>query len=123
LGWAQYAKVIDRARRTAPELNLSPSIGGQSKAVHKCVELYLRCFSSQSTCLWSKMLPSGMTPFIAVYIVKLVSVREKVTVFQVDKSLQQNATDIVFQWQQVVPHAEDRIFMRLGLQAVSTQRL
>ncbi|KAJ1389697.1 FAD-binding, type 2 [Sesbania bispinosa] len=55
---------------------------------------------------------------ILSYTVKLVPVPEKVTIFQVDKTLEQNATDLVFQWQQVAPHTDDRLFMRLVLQPV-----
>ncbi|MCH82529.1 reticuline oxidase-like protein [Trifolium medium] len=58
---------------------------------------------------------------ILSYTVKLVSVPGKVTVFQVDKSLEQNATDIVFQWQQVAPHTDDRLFMRLVLQPLNSK--
>ncbi|XP_004504723.1 berberine bridge enzyme-like 21 [Cicer arietinum] len=60
---------------------------------------------------------------ILSYTVKLVSVPEKVAVFQVDKTLDQNATDLVFQWQQVAPHTDDRLFMRLVLQPVSSKTL
>ncbi|KAL2343712.1 hypothetical protein Fmac_004997 [Flemingia macrophylla] len=56
---------------------------------------------------------------ILSYTVKLVQVPEKVTVFQVDKTLEQNATDLVFQWQQVAPHTDDRLFLRLVLQPLS----
>ncbi|KAK7399744.1 hypothetical protein VNO78_10933 [Psophocarpus tetragonolobus] len=55
---------------------------------------------------------------ILSYTVKLVPVPEKVTVFQVVKTLEQNATDLVVQWQQVAPHTDDRIFLRLVLQPV-----
>jgi len=58
---------------------------------------------------------------ILSYTVKLVSVPEKVTVFQVDKSLEQNATEIVFQWQQVAPHTDNRLFMRLVLQPMNSK--
>lgn len=37
--------------------------------------------------------------------------------------MEQNATDTVFQWQEVVPHTDDRIFTRLGLQVVSTSEV
>ncbi|XP_061339388.1 berberine bridge enzyme-like 21 [Gastrolobium bilobum] len=56
---------------------------------------------------------------ILSYTVKLVQVPEKVTVFQVDNTLEQNATDIVVQWQQVAPHTDERLFMRLLLQPVT----
>ena len=55
---------------------------------------------------------------ILSYTVKLVPVPEIVTVFQVDKTLEQNATDLVVQWQQVAPHTDDRLYLRLVLQPV-----
>ncbi|XP_057415480.1 berberine bridge enzyme-like 21 [Lotus japonicus] len=55
---------------------------------------------------------------ILSYTVKLVPVPEKVTIFQIDKSLEQNATDLVFQWQHVAPNTDERLFMRLALQPV-----
>ncbi|KAJ1394878.1 FAD-binding, type 2 [Sesbania bispinosa] len=58
---------------------------------------------------------------ILSYTVKLVLVPEIVTVFRVAKTLEQNATELVFQWQQVAPHTDDRLFMRLLLQPVSSK--
>ncbi|XP_004504724.2 berberine bridge enzyme-like 21 [Cicer arietinum] len=58
---------------------------------------------------------------ILSYTVKLVLVPEVVTVFRVAKNLDQNATELVFQWQQVAPHTDDRLFMRLLLQPVSSK--
>ncbi|CAK8578130.1 unnamed protein product [Lathyrus sativus] len=58
---------------------------------------------------------------ILSYTVKLVSVPEKVTVFTVDKSLEQNVLDIIFQWQQVAPRTDDRLFLRLLLQPVNSK--
>ncbi|XP_061339385.1 berberine bridge enzyme-like 21 [Gastrolobium bilobum] len=58
---------------------------------------------------------------ILSYTVKLVQVPEKVTVFQVAKALEENATELVLQWQQVAPHTDDRLFMRLLLQPVSSK--
>ncbi|XP_020207218.1 berberine bridge enzyme-like 21 [Cajanus cajan] len=55
---------------------------------------------------------------ILSYTVKLVPVPEKVTVFLVDNTLDQNVTDIVFKWQHVAPHTDDRLFMRMTLQPV-----
>ncbi|KAL2343714.1 hypothetical protein Fmac_004999 [Flemingia macrophylla] len=60
---------------------------------------------------------------ILSYTVKLVAVPEVVTVFRVMKSLDQNenVTELVLQWQQVAPHTDDRLFMRLLLQPVSSK--
>ncbi|KAK7260393.1 hypothetical protein RIF29_26397 [Crotalaria pallida] len=55
---------------------------------------------------------------ILSYTVKLVKVPEIVIVFQVDKTLEQNATDLVFQWQQVEPFIDHRLFLRLVLKPV-----
>ncbi|KAI4297148.1 hypothetical protein L6164_037051 [Bauhinia variegata] len=58
---------------------------------------------------------------IVSYTVKLVRVPEKVTVFRVEKSLEENATDLVVQWQQVAPHTDNRLFMRLLLAPESSK--
>jgi len=57
---------------------------------------------------------------ILSYTVKLVPVPENVTVFQIDKTLEENATDLVVQWQKVAPHTDDRLYLRLVLQPVSS---
>ncbi|KAG5057793.1 hypothetical protein AAZX31_05G093200 [Glycine max] len=60
---------------------------------------------------------------ILSYTVKLIPVPEVVTVFRIAKSLDQNesATELVLQWQQVAPHTDHRLFMRLLLQPVSSK--
>ncbi|KAK7260392.1 hypothetical protein RIF29_26396 [Crotalaria pallida] len=58
---------------------------------------------------------------ILSYTVKLVQVPEVVTAFEVGKTLEQNATEFVLQWLQVAPHTDDRLFMRLLLQPVSSK--
>ena len=55
------------------------------------------------------------------YTVKLVAVPETVTVFRIEKTLEQNATDLVVQWQQVAPTTDDRLFMRLLLQPITSK--
>ncbi|XP_020230813.1 berberine bridge enzyme-like 21 [Cajanus cajan] len=56
------------------------------------------------------------------YTIKLVPVPQTVTVFRVEKTLETNvtATDLVVQWQQVAPTTDDRLFMRLLLQPVTS---
>ncbi|CAJ1963016.1 unnamed protein product [Sphenostylis stenocarpa] len=60
---------------------------------------------------------------ILSFTIKLVPVPETVTVFRVEKSLETNvtATDLVVQWQQVAPNTDDRLFLRLLLQPVSSK--
>ncbi|KAI4299746.1 hypothetical protein L6164_033175 [Bauhinia variegata] len=58
---------------------------------------------------------------IVSYTVRLVPVPEKVTVFRVQKFLEDNLTDLVVQWQQVAPRTDDRLFMRLILQPVDSK--
>ncbi|CAJ1962444.1 unnamed protein product [Sphenostylis stenocarpa] len=59
---------------------------------------------------------------IISFTIKLVPVPETVTVFRVQKTLETNvtATDLVVQWQQVAPTTDDRLFMRLLIQPVSS---
>lgn len=58
---------------------------------------------------------------ILSYTVKLVQVPQIVTVFRIQRTLEENATDLVVQWQQVAPHTDDRLFMRLLLQPVTVK--
>ncbi|XP_014490093.1 berberine bridge enzyme-like 21 [Vigna radiata var. radiata] len=60
---------------------------------------------------------------ILSFTVKLVPVPKVVTVYRVAKSLDknENTTEFVLQWQQVAPHTDDRLFMRLLLQPVSSK--
>ncbi|XP_014518230.1 berberine bridge enzyme-like 21 [Vigna radiata var. radiata] len=60
---------------------------------------------------------------VVSYTFKLVPVPETVTIFRVQKTLETNvtATDLVVQWQQVAPTTDDRLFMRLLLQPVSSE--
>ncbi|KAE9610673.1 putative tetrahydroberberine oxidase [Lupinus albus] len=58
---------------------------------------------------------------ILSYTIKLVPVPEIVTTFLVGKTLEQNATELVLQWQQVAPRIDDRLFMRLLLQPQSSE--
>ncbi|CAJ2677977.1 unnamed protein product [Trifolium pratense] len=58
---------------------------------------------------------------ILSYSIKLVQVPEVVTVFRAASSLDQNATEVVLQWQQVAPQTDDRLFMRLLIQPVSSK--
>lgn len=63
----------------------------------------------------------GSFGVILSFTVKLVRVPETVTVFRVQKTLEENATDLVVQWQDVAPHTDDRLFMRLLLQPVTSK--
>ncbi|KAF7842386.1 berberine bridge enzyme-like 21 [Senna tora] len=62
----------------------------------------------------------GSFGVILSYTVRLVEVPEVVTVFRVQRTLEQNATDLVVQWQEVAPHVDDRLFMRLLMSPVSS---
>ncbi|KAK4270845.1 hypothetical protein QN277_019614 [Acacia crassicarpa] len=56
---------------------------------------------------------------ILSYTVKLVQVPKIVTDFRIQRTLEENATDLVVQWQQVAPHTDARLFLRLLLQPVT----
>ncbi|KAI3439212.1 FAD-binding PCMH-type domain-containing protein [Psidium guajava] len=58
---------------------------------------------------------------VLAYQIKLVPVPEKVTVFRVEKALDQNATDLVYKWQFVAPNTDPGLFMRLVLQPVTSK--
>ncbi|KAF5944112.1 hypothetical protein HYC85_018189 [Camellia sinensis] len=54
------------------------------------------------------------------YKIRLVPVPETVTVFRVEKTLEQNATDIVYRWLNVADKLDNDLFIRLLLQPVSS---
>ncbi|CAK9180605.1 unnamed protein product [Ilex paraguariensis] len=56
---------------------------------------------------------------ILAYKIKLVKVPEIVTVFRVQKTLEQNATDVVYRWQFVADKIDNDLFIRMLLQPVS----
>ncbi|MED6185566.1 hypothetical protein PIB30_058372 [Stylosanthes scabra] len=56
---------------------------------------------------------------ILAFKLKLVRVPEKVTVFQVERTLEQNATDIVYDWQQFAPYTDANLFIRVVLDVVN----
>ncbi|XP_022146702.1 berberine bridge enzyme-like 1 [Momordica charantia] len=58
---------------------------------------------------------------ILAYRIRLVPVPETVTVFRVERTLEQNAADVVARWQQVAPSIDEDLFMRLLLQPVSSK--
>ena len=52
--------------------------------------------------------------------VQLVSVPSNVTVFSINRNLEQNATQLVHRWQQIADKFHEDLFIRLILQAIST---
>jgi len=56
---------------------------------------------------------------VLAYKIKLVPVPETVTVFNVQRTLEQNATDIVYNWQHVAPTIDNDLFIRLILDVVN----
>ncbi|RVW40868.1 Berberine bridge enzyme-like 8 [Vitis vinifera] len=59
---------------------------------------------------------------IVSYKIKLVQVPATVTVFRVARTLEQNATNIVYQWQQVADKVDDDLFIRLTMDVVNSSR-
>ncbi|POO01082.1 Xanthine dehydrogenase C subunit [Trema orientale] len=57
------------------------------------------------------------------YKLRLVPVPKTVTVFRVERILDQdpNVTDLVYQWQQVAPTTNDDLFMRMLIQPISSR--
>ncbi|KAJ4840827.1 hypothetical protein Tsubulata_028866 [Turnera subulata] len=54
---------------------------------------------------------------VTAYKINLVRVPELVAVFKVPRTLEQNATDIVYRWQHVAPNIDEDLFIRLLLEA------
>ncbi|GLT35651.1 hypothetical protein SLA2020_100860 [Shorea laevis] len=57
---------------------------------------------------------------ILAYKINLVRVPEVVTVFNVSKTLEENATEIVYKWQHVAPTFPEDLFVRLILDVVNS---
>ncbi|XWS20773.1 hypothetical protein CRYUN_Cryun31cG0131300 [Craigia yunnanensis] len=55
--------------------------------------------------------------------IKLVSVPEIVTVFRMEKTLEQNATDIVHKWQYIADKIDENLFIRVVLLPVTKMHL
>ena len=53
---------------------------------------------------------------ILAYKINLVSVPETISVFRAERTLEENATDIVYRWQQVAPTTDENLFMRMLIQ-------
>lgn len=56
---------------------------------------------------------------IVSWKIKLVRVPEIVTVFRIEKTLEQNATEIVYQWQHVADKMDKDLFIRVVIMPVS----
>jgi FAD/FMN-containing dehydrogenase len=63
----------------------------------------------------------GSFGVILSYKIRLVPVPETVTIFRVERTLEENATDIVYKWQQVAPTTDENLFMRMLIQPVSSK--
>ncbi|GAB4838170.1 hypothetical protein Ancab_027699 [Ancistrocladus abbreviatus] len=59
---------------------------------------------------------------ILAWKINLVHVPENVTVFSVQRKLEQGATEIVYQWQQVAPKIDNGLFIRAVPQVVNGSR-
>ncbi|XP_047182881.1 berberine bridge enzyme-like 8 isoform X2 [Vigna umbellata] len=59
---------------------------------------------------------------VLAYKIKLVRVPEVVTVFRVERTVEQNATDVVYNWQHVAPTIDNELFIRLILDVVNGTR-
>ncbi|WCJ24350.1 FAD-binding Berberine family protein [Euphorbia peplus] len=63
----------------------------------------------------------GSFGVVISYKIKLVSVPKIVTVFRVERTIEENATDMVYQWQFVAPKTDPNLFMRMLLQPVTSK--
>ncbi|GMI77475.1 oligogalacturonide oxidase 2 [Hibiscus trionum] len=59
---------------------------------------------------------------VLAFKIQLVDVPETVTVFRVERTLEQNATDVVYKWQTVAPTTGDGLFMRMLVQPVTLNK-
>ncbi|XP_071687226.1 berberine bridge enzyme-like 21 [Rutidosis leptorrhynchoides] len=56
---------------------------------------------------------------ILSFTIKLVSVPKITTIFKVDKTLEQNATDIAVKWQSIMPTIDPDLFIRVMVQSIT----
>ncbi|KAL4291602.1 hypothetical protein GQ457_14G011780 [Hibiscus cannabinus] len=59
---------------------------------------------------------------VLAFKIQLVEVPETVTVFQVERTLEQNATDVVYKWQTIAPTTDDGLFMRMLVQPITLNK-
>ncbi|XP_057523832.1 berberine bridge enzyme-like 13 [Amaranthus tricolor] len=64
----------------------------------------------------------GNFGIILAWKVKLVPVPEKVTVFTVPKTLEQNLTQILCKWQQIADNIDENLFIRAIIRSVKTPK-
>jgi hypothetical protein len=64
----------------------------------------------------------GSFGVILSYTVKLVPVPEVNTVFRIMKTQAENASELVYKWQKVIPNIDDDLFLRVLLQPVTVNR-
>ncbi|KAI3733882.1 hypothetical protein L6452_13340 [Arctium lappa] len=64
----------------------------------------------------------GSFGVILSYTVKLVPVPEVNTVFRIMKTVAENATDLVYKWQSVLPAIDNDLFIRLLIQPVTVNK-
>ncbi|CAK9162434.1 unnamed protein product [Ilex paraguariensis] len=57
---------------------------------------------------------------ISAWKVNLITVPETVTVFRINKTLEQNATTLVHQWQYIAPKIDENLFIRVFLSNVNS---
>ncbi|KDP36348.1 hypothetical protein JCGZ_09768 [Jatropha curcas] len=57
---------------------------------------------------------------VIAYKIKIVRVPEIVTVFRVQRTQEQNVTDIVYQWQQIAPKIDDDLFLRVTFDVINS---
>ncbi|XP_030474765.1 berberine bridge enzyme-like 13 [Syzygium oleosum] len=63
----------------------------------------------------------GSFGIILAWKLKLVNVPETVTVFTVTKTLEQGATKLLYKWQKIAPTIDDRLYIRVIIQASSAE--
>ncbi|KAJ8758750.1 hypothetical protein K2173_000471 [Erythroxylum novogranatense] len=67
---------------------------------------------------WAIRGGGGSFGVVLAFKINIVRVPEKVTVFKVQRTLEENATDIVYQWQHAAPKIDEDLFIRLVLDVV-----
>ncbi|KAE8695790.1 FAD-binding and BBE domain-containing protein [Hibiscus syriacus] len=108
-----YYRIAEQAKSMGSHLVFAPLLASVDILVEVAMGIHNRRSMGEDV-FWA-IRGGGTTSFgiILAWRVKLVRVPPKVTVFTVQRTLDQGATELAFRWQQVAPKLPKNLFVRL----------